>query len=483
MITNSIFWDNDYATEDMATSIAGFTEPESLSGLVESLRPRVVPPGEDFVDVLGGIVLYSDLEYGHYAVDPFMTESPSDASPTDATLPGSFVLEDVVEGNISEDPQWADPVSGDYRLTFGSPASDTATDLADFFFLDGPYVAPWDLDKTDRPQDGDLDGMAVPDMGCYELVPREEGTAGRLWGQNRYATATDASREYFPTADTVFIARGDVFADALSCAGLAGFFHAPVLLTRPDSLPGETSSEIKRLGATKAFVLGGPLAVAPGVIDEIEALGLEVERIGGSDRYETSARLAARLAAETGDATPTATFIARGDTWPDALAVSPVAFATQSPILLVRPDELPRWTVDVLAASTPSDVVIVGGKRAVGARVAKSLIFQGIGTERVAGSNRYETAVAVADYATDQGWSRWDVTGLATGAHFADALTGGPCIGRVDGVVLLTDPDSLSPATSSALSARAAQIVRLDVLGGPGAITGPVMTEAQDLVD
>jgi hypothetical protein len=106
-----------------------------------------------------------------------------------------------------------------------------------------------------------------------------------------------------------------------------------------------------------------------------------------------------------------------------------------------------------------------------------------IALDRVSGADRYETAVAVSEYAVDMGWSRWDVTGLATGAHFADALSGGAGIGRVDGVLLLTDPVSLSPATASALSTYALDITRLDVLGGPSALSNSVKTTAGDLVD
>jgi hypothetical protein len=65
-------------------------------------------------------------------------------------------------GNISADPQFVNGVNGDYRLQFGSPAIDTGTNA------DAP---PYDLLGVLRPQDGDLDGTAIADMGAYEWLP------------------------------------------------------------------------------------------------------------------------------------------------------------------------------------------------------------------------------------------------------------------------------------------------------------------------
>jgi hypothetical protein len=62
-------------------------------------------------------------------------------------------------GNISEDPSFQDPSTGDYHLQADSPAIDAGTS-------DG--APPMDLDGTSRPVDGDGDGTAKFDMGAYE---------------------------------------------------------------------------------------------------------------------------------------------------------------------------------------------------------------------------------------------------------------------------------------------------------------------------
>ena len=67
------------------------------------------------------------------------------------------------EGNIDEDPLFL--LSGDtlYQLTELSPCIDTGTPDTT-----GLYLPPWDLLHNHRVWDGDNNGVAIIDMGCYE---------------------------------------------------------------------------------------------------------------------------------------------------------------------------------------------------------------------------------------------------------------------------------------------------------------------------
>jgi hypothetical protein len=65
-------------------------------------------------------------------------------------------------GDISFDPLFRNAADGDYHLLWNSPCVDAGTS-------DGaPFT---DLDGNPRPIDGNMDGLAVTDMGAYEFLP------------------------------------------------------------------------------------------------------------------------------------------------------------------------------------------------------------------------------------------------------------------------------------------------------------------------
>lgn len=85
---------------------------------------------------------------------------PSDPDVTYCDVQGGW----PGEGNIDADPLFADPAGGDYRLLGPSPCIDTGDNAA------VPPDVTTDLDGNPRMLDGDLDDVAVVDMGAYELL-------------------------------------------------------------------------------------------------------------------------------------------------------------------------------------------------------------------------------------------------------------------------------------------------------------------------
>jgi subtilisin family serine protease/putative cell wall-binding protein len=310
---------------------------------------------------------------------------------------------------------------------------------------------------------------------------RVYGTAdvSRVSGVDRYGTAIEASRYAFPTgsAPVAVVASGQDFPDALAASGLAGTLGAPVLLARADGLPTGLLAELTRLGTRRVVLIGGVRALGERVELAISEQNITVERVWGPDRYATAAAVAGRIAEERG-APPEAALIARGDAFPDALAVAPIAYGWGYPVLLTRPDALPQATAEAVSTLRGAALLIAGGSSAVTPGVAEQVSkLSGSAYERVGGRTRYETASLLARHARDRGWASGTTIGVVTGEDFPDALSGGAAAGVGRGVVLLTRPNVLSSEARGYIASvgRSGDPVR--VFGGRAAVSHPVLTE------
>ncbi|TFD50618.1 cell wall-binding repeat-containing protein [Cryobacterium frigoriphilum] len=89
--------------------------------------------------------------------------------------------------------------------------------------------------------------------------------------------------------------------------------------------------------------------------------------------------------------------------------------------------------------------------------------------ERVAGADRYESAVAVSRYA----FAAAPVVFLASGENFPDGLSASAAAAQMGGPLLLTTPLSIPPSVIAELNRL--QPARVIVAGGPGAIDDSVV--------
>lgn len=313
-------------------------------------------------------------------------------------------------------------------------------------------------------------------VGCvstsfgFELETLAPPTTERLFGDDRYATAVEVSKSVFDDGepDTVFIATGADFADALSAAPAAASEGAPLLLTPQASLPAVVSAELVRLAPTTVIIVGGTGAVSLAVENAITALGFgpAVQRVSGDDRYSTSRAIADEFFASSDSA-----FIATGRDFPDALAAGPAAAKASSPVVLVpgtatTVDGATLALLDDLGVET---VYIAGGIGVVSSGIEQQLdALTGVDAERLAGDDRYETAVAINDAIFGTG----AVVYLATGQTFADALAGGAAAAN-QGAPLYITPGACLPAhVLESINDRAAATVY--ILGGVSVLSANV---------
>jgi Tol biopolymer transport system component len=298
------------------------------------------------------------------------------------------------------------------------------------------------------------------------------GRSLRVAGPDRIATAVRLSG-LRAAADAVVVARADAYPDALAGAPLAAALDAPVLLTGGDGLDGRVAEEVRRLGATTAYVLGGTAALSPAVDDDLRAAGVAtVERRAGGDRYGTAAAIARDVLDRTGAGRVYVVEGANEDPargWPDAVAVSGLAALEGRPILLVTQPALPPATREALESLPVDAATVVGGTGAVSAAVESAVADTGVAVDRVAGASRYATSAALAARADAAGADAarpW----LATGRNWPDALAAGAAVAADGGVLLLIDGEAFagSPATRDRLAE--VDVDRAVVVGGAGVV-------------
>jgi len=351
--------------------------------------------------------------------------------------------------------------------------------VSTWYSLDGAAATEGTSVATDSMGPHQLAFRSVDVVGTAEATKTVSFTVwgvpvvGRVSGVDRYATAAAASAAAFNAAGTVVIASGEDYPDGLSAAGLAAGLDAPVLLTARDSLPQSTRTEIIRLKATEAIIVGGSSAVSPGVKTTIEAMtGVSVTRVSGADRYATSAKVADKVASL---GSVNEAIVVRGDSFADSLSASAIAAARKIPILLTRSTVLPSATAVELQSLGVSEVIIGGGTSAVSSSVLDSIdAITGVSVHRVSGSDRYATSAALASYAVTEGWVSPARVAVSSGLSFPDALSGGAATGYQSGVLLLSAPSSLSSAASGFITSHGFNHMPVTVYGGTSAVSSVV---------
>lgn len=343
--------------------------------------------------------------------------------------------------------------AGTYDLAF-------TVDLPTGYVIEMWRDAPW------------YDGETTITVGDDEVVELEDARVGadadRLAGANRYATAVEVSESAFPwgSVPVVYVASGQDFPDALAAAPVAGLEGGPILLTPRDVLPPDVAGEIARLQPGRIVIVGGEASIGAGVARRLGDLtDGAVERRAGPTRYETAVEIARSrfTSAEV-------VYLASGSAFPDALAAAPLAGKGAGPVLLTPRDSLPGVVEDELRRLNPATIVVLGGEGAVGRAVVERLgKLTSARIERLAGEDRFETAVEIAESAFP---SATPVLYVANGLNFPDALAVAPVALREGAPILLTQGESLTQDVIDEIARLRPN--RITVLGGLSIVSGDV---------
>lgn len=183
----------------------------------------------------------------------------------------------------------------------------------------------------------------------------------RVYGVDRYATSNAVAAYAFPHgAPGAYVVSGAAFPDALSAGPAAGAAHEPILLTTPgpSSTATAVGTELRKLGAKKATIVGGTAAVSSAV-QAVIAKAATTTRLAGADRDATALAVAASFSSAP------AVYLASDQTFPDGLSASAAGGHDGAPLLVLPEGCVPTSVITRIAALKATRVVIMGGTSAV----------------------------------------------------------------------------------------------------------------------
>ena len=340
----------------------------------------------------------------------------------------------------------------------------------------------WDLSGGAR--DGDDEPSSCARIKAFTTNSSEEALAKPVWRRLFGQTALDTMRAILnadrvfsaKTVDTVVVASADDYRDALAATSLAGTYDAPVLITPKDALAAQTADELQRLHPSKVFVAGGEAALSVNVMADIRnALpylsGNQVERVAGDDGVHTALKLY-----RTGEGWSDTAIIATSNSYKDALAIAPYAYAKHCPIILANPSKVAGGRVlhdDVFEAIVEGGftrVIVTGGSLAVSDEVDSRLGDAGLEVIRLGGKTALDTSAKIATFEIGEGMTLAHMA-VATTTSYKDALSGAALAGAQNSVLALVDKEDGYTAFDAAYLAGGGSLVHGHILGGNLAIS------------
>ncbi len=207
---------------------------------------------------------------------------------------------------------------------------------------------------------------AVSDQAIASLheMGYDADSITRVAGTNRYLTAVEVAKETSKNmdVDTVFIANGHSFPDALGGGSAAALNNGVILFTAADVLNGDTKEYIEKEGIENVVILGGTGAVSEKVENELKGMCDNVSRQAGLNRYNTGLEIAKKYFPKTDTI-----LIATGNDFADALAGGPLAAYQDAPLLLINSGwtEISPEMKEYIRSSGATNIAVLGGTGAV----------------------------------------------------------------------------------------------------------------------
>ena len=182
------------------------------------------------------------------------------------------------------------------------------------------------------------------------------------------------------------------------------------------------SATLMSLVLTTALATGNVKAAANG----------QATRVGGTDRYETAAKVAT-----ANFTTSENVVLVSGEGYADSVSASVLAKKLDAPIVLTGSKTLDANAKSAIETLKAKNVYIIGGTGSISASIEDGLKSDYTVT-RLGGQDRYATNLAIANKLVDLGVSKSNIIAVA-GTGFADALSVAPVAATDNEILLLTN--------------------------------------------
>jgi putative cell wall-binding protein len=348
------------------------------------------------------------------------------------------------------------------------------------YVLDGWYTATINRDSIS----GDITAITYKLEKSFNTVPTSDldlyskwtsnagvknvfGTSStiRFFGTNRYATAEQIaggikSALGISKFETVIVACGSDYADALSASYLAKIKNAPILLVdkgRETQVINYINNNLKSNG--NIYIIGGTGAVSDDFANNSQLSKYTIKRLGGANRFETNLAILKETGVGDKDIMVCSAF-----GFADSLSAS----ATGNPILLVGKTLTDEQTTYINSLSK-KNYYIIGGTSVVSVSIRNSLNINNNTVARIYGQNRYETSVAIANQFFPNGS---DAVVLAYGLDFPDGLCGAALAMTMESPLILVDGNNTSYAKEYV---KYLDISKAAILGGTGVLPDSIV--------
>ena len=169
------------------------------------------------------------------------------------------------------------------------------------------------------------------------------------------------------------------------------------------------------------------------------AYASSTKRLAGQTRYDTAVAIA-----QDGWNQSDYAILAYGENYPDALSAAPLAKKYDAPILLTNGNNLPAITKETLINLQVKNVFIVGGTGVIPSSIDAELQSMKITVTRIAGQDRYDTAIKVAQQLP----SPTEIF-VVTGEDYPDALSIAPVAAIKQEPIILVPKDYMPDSVNA----------------------------------